>query len=209
MTTPSAERQYPRHALRLPAGSVRAILAFLVLGVLWLLAVYGMTPDGKVPVTFIYLQYVMILIIAHFFVAHGSTIGKHISRHNPLGLPAGSIRFLLLAGYIGLIAWLLKNKREFEPVETEHITLPLVLMAGFLLGYLITRIVGAASSGELPPWFQDFQAWFALVGGFGLAVIIFIRLFIFPHLEEQYHFKLTTMETIVSALIGFYFGARS
>jgi len=199
----------------MPAGSVRALLAFMVLACLWLLALYGAAkaPDGtvtnKVPFAFIYLQYVMILIVAHFFVAHGKTIGPHISQRSPLGLPAGTVRFLLLAGYAGLIVWLLYNKREFEAAPEGHMLLPLILMAGFLLGYVITKMVQAASGGEVPPGFQDIQAWFALVGGFGLALIIFLRLVVLPSLEVWQRFDLTTLETIVAALIGFYFGARS
>ena len=68
-----------RHALGLPAGSVRALLAFMVLAVLWLLALYGLTPSGQVPLTFIYLQYVMILILAHFFAARWCCRGRRRS----------------------------------------------------------------------------------------------------------------------------------
>ena len=107
---PTRVRQ--RHALGLPAGSVRALLAFMVLGTLWCLVVF--TKDEKIPVAYVYLQYVMILILAHFFASHGNTIGKHVSPHSPLGLPSGSVRFLLLAGYLGLIVWLFYNRREFE-----------------------------------------------------------------------------------------------
>jgi hypothetical protein len=201
---------YRRHALGLPAGSVRALLAFMVLVVLWLLALYGMTPDGKIPVAFIYLQYVMILILAHFFAAHGNTIGRHISPSSPLWLPSGSVRFLLLAGYIGLIVWLVYNQREFAPVPEGHLALPLVLISGFILGYLMTKLVLAFSpGGQLPFWFQDVQAWFALLAVIGLVVIALVYLVIRPSLPENLHFDMTTVETIVAAIVGFYFGARS
>lgn len=201
---------YRRHALGLPAGSIRALLAFMVLAVLWLLALYGMTPDNKIPVAFIYLQYIMILILAHFFAAHGSTIGKHVSPRSPLGLPSGSVRFLLLAGYVGLIVWLLANRREFAPVPEGHLALPLVLISGFILGYLVTKLVLAFSAGgQLPFWFQDVQAWFALLAVIGLLVIALVYLVIRPNVPEHLHFDMTTVETIVAAIVGFYFGARS
>src|SRR5207245_7319491 len=97
--------QYRRHALGLPAGSIRALLAFLVLAVLWLLALFANRAEGEtyatrpLPLAFVYLQYVMILILAHFFAAHGSTIGRHVSPSSPLHLPSGTVRFLLLVGY--------------------------------------------------------------------------------------------------------------
>jgi hypothetical protein len=205
-----APRQYRRHALGLPAGSVRALLAFLVLGVLWLLALYATTPEGRIPLDFIYLQYVIILILAHFFAAHGNTIGRHVSAHSPLGLPSGTVRFLLLAGYVGLIVWLFYNKREFESAAEGTLVLPLVLVSGFFVGFVVTKLVLAASpGGQLPFWFQDVQAWFALLAVIGLVIITIIHLFILPNIEQSLRFGTTTLETIVAAIVGFYFGARS
>jgi hypothetical protein len=199
-----------RHALGLPAGSVRALLAFMVLGVLWLLALYGMTPNGQIPVAFVYLQYVMILILAHFFAAHGNTIGPHVSTSSPLGLPAGSVRFILLAGYVGLIVWLFYDRREFAPVPEGHLFLPLILMSGFLLGFVVMKVVMlGAKDGQPPYWFQDVQAWFALLAVIGLVVIALVYLVIRPSLPESMQFDMSKIETVVSAIVGFYFGARS
>jgi hypothetical protein len=212
MSTPpvAAAPQFRRHALGLPAGSVRALLAFLVLAVLWLLALYGLTPEGKVPVAYVYLQYLMILILAHFFAAHGNTIGHTVSRRSPLGLPAGTVRFLLLAGYLALIGMLLYNHRQFEEPPEGPLTLPLILVGGFLVGFVITRIVLAMSpGGQLPFWFQDVQAWFALLAVIGLTIITIIYLFIFPNIAQSLRFSTGGLETIVAAIVGFYFGARS
>jgi hypothetical protein len=215
-TVPSPAPRYQRHALGLPAGSVRALLALMVLAALWLLAVYGdwSTDEkgalsGPVPLTFVYLQYVMILILAHFFASHGSTIGRHVSARSPLGLPAGTIRFLLLAGYLGLIVWFLRNRREFEALPTGNLLLPLVLMSGFIVGFIITKLVRAASGGQIPFWFQDVQAWAALIAMLGLTIIIIVYLFIFPSIAQELRFNMTTIETGVAAMVGFYFGARS
>jgi hypothetical protein len=212
---PAAPR-YRRHALGLPAGSVRALLAFMVLAVLWLLALFANREEGEtyaltkpLPLAFIYLQYVMILILAHFFAAHGGSIGKHVSAHSPLGLPSGSVRFLLLAGYLGLVGWLVYNRREFVPVQEGTLILPLVLLTGFFVGFIITKLVQASSGDQLPFWFQDVQAWVALLAVIGLTVIAIVYVFIFPNIQEKLHFDMTGIETIVSAIVGFYFGARS
>jgi hypothetical protein len=152
----------------------------------------------------------MILILAHFFAAHGNTIGRHVSHHSPLWLPAGTVRFLLLAGYVGLIVWLVYNRRDFEPVPEGHLVLPLVLLSGFFAGYVTTKLVLAASgTGQLPFWFQDVQAWFALLAAIGLTIIVILHLFVFPNIEQSLRFSTTTLETIVAAIVGFYFGARS
>ncbi len=214
---PTAPPRHPRHALGLPAGSIRAILAFMVLAVLWLLALFANRAAGEtyaltlpLPLAFIYLQYVMILILAHFFAAHGNTIGRHISPKSPLGLPAGSVRFLLVAGYLGLVAWLLYSHREFKAAPEGTLTLPLVLLSGFFAGFLVTKVVKAgAHGGQIPFWFQDVQAWFALLAVIGLVIITLIYLFIFPSIEERLQWSMTGIETVVAGIVGFYFGARS
>ncbi len=208
---------YRRHALGLPAGSIRAVLALLVLAVLWLLALFANRATGErfalekpVPIDFIYLQYVMILILAHFFGSHGNTIGKHVSQRSPLGLPSGSVRFVLLAGYLGLIVWLFYNRREFESSPEGYLTLPLVLVGGFIVGFLATKLVLAGSSeGQLPYWYQDVQAWFALLAVIGLVIVTIVHLFILPNIEDSLKFGTTKLETVVAAVVGFYFGARS
>jgi hypothetical protein len=203
---PSAPSEYRRHPLGLPAGSVRALLALLVLGVLWLLA---LRPDQQIPVVYVYLQYVMILILASFFAAHGSSIGRHISQHHPLRLPGGTVRFVLLTGYLALVAWLFYNKAEFEPMPTAPLILPLVLLTAFFLGYLTTRLVKAVSTNGIPPdWFQDVQAWLALLAMLGLAVIV-LSVFIRPTIRADLQFDTMYLEMGVSAILGFYFGARS
>ena len=86
-----------RHALNLPAGSIRALLAFGVLGYLWILALKRdqagkpLLTHTEVSLPFIYLQFLMVLILASFFAAHGATIGSHVSERSPLGLPRGSV----------------------------------------------------------------------------------------------------------------------
>jgi hypothetical protein len=204
---------YPRHALGLPAGSIRALIALMVLATLWLLALYGgVGPDNRIPIAYVYLQYVMILILAHFFAAHGNTIGRHVSRHNPLWLPSGVIRFFLVVGYLGLIGWLFYEKRQFEEPPSGSLLLPLVLMSTFLLGYLFSKLIKMFSTpGELPFWFKDVQAWLALLSMLGLFVIVMLRLFV---LKDRPNDDLSAssfgvVETIVAGIIGFYFGARS
>jgi hypothetical protein len=197
----------PRHALGLPAGSIRALLAFLVLGVLWLLA--WKTEGDKLPLSWVYLQYVMILIIAHYFASHGSTIAGGDSTRSPLGLPSGSVRLLLLLGYGGLVVWLLYNRREFEIKEPAPLLLPAILLGAFFLGYLVNRGVRGVSGGRAPYWYQDMEAWIALLATIGMAVIVIIRVFIDPGLLPEERFPLTTLETIVAGIVGFYFGARS
>jgi Mn2+/Fe2+ NRAMP family transporter len=201
----------PRHALGLPAGSVRALLALMVLGVLWLLA-WKAQPDDPMPVTYVYLQFVMILILANFFAAHGSSIGTTVSERHPLGLPAGSVRFLLLAGYLGLVFWLLYTKPKFEAMEKVPMALVLVLVIAFFAGYLLNKAVKSFSGGAYPFWFQDVQAWLALLATIGLTITTIIQVFIRPSLSQDFAINPATLANLdlgIAAILGFYFGARS
>jgi hypothetical protein len=206
----------PRHALGLPAGSIRAVLALGILGYLWLLVLKG-APEGTSPLgnpqvslAFIYLQFLMVLILAHFFTAHGHSIGRHVSHGSPLGLPAGSVRFLLLAGYLGLAFYLYHTHPDFVPPPTGPIVIMLlVLTTAFFLGYLVTAMMRWLGGGTLPAWFQDIQAWVAILALLVLGIIVVVRLVINTSLPLEQQIDLPITEAFLAGLVGFYFGARS
>jgi hypothetical protein len=204
----------PRHALGLPAGSIRALLALSVLGLLWLLALRPVlgknVADVKLPLEFVYLQMLMVLILAHFFTAHGGSIRAVAGSRSPLGLPRGSVRFLLLAGYLGLAAYCWHNKLEFDDVQTRPFLLLLTLLiSAFFLGHIVTAIVRRMSGGILPAAFQDIQAWVALLAVIALGIVFVILVFINPSLEAEKRIESPVLEAILASLVGFYFGARS
>jgi magnesium-transporting ATPase (P-type) len=205
----------PRHALGLPAGSIRALLALSVLALLWLLALQPLTGHGQplgelqLPTVFMDLQILMVLILAHFFAAHGHTIRAHAEQRSPLGLPRGSVRFLLLAGYLGLAVFLYRTQPKFEYPSTSALILLLVLISAFFLGHLLTGAVRLLSGGVLPYWFQDIQAWVALLAILCMGVLLIILLFINPSLSLGQEISPPLLEAILAALVGFYFGARS
>jgi hypothetical protein len=214
--TPVAPAPHPRHALGLPAGSVRALLAFAVLGLLWLIALHPgfgqKSPliNEKLPTVFIYLLILMVLILASFFSAHGGTIGTHISTRSPLGLPRGSVRFLLLAGYLGLAYYLYRIQPEFAvPQMGSFVLLLLILLSAFFIGHVVTGFMRFTHGGVLPAWFQDFEAWLALVAMLALGVILVVQLFINPGLNVEKKLDLPHVEAGLAGLVGLYFGARS
>lgn len=217
----------PRHALNLPAGSVRALLALGVLAYLWVLLFVITKGDPTLgeslseevrkrlgaqrDLAFIYFNVVMVLILAHFFAAHGSTIGRKVSRRSPLGLPAGSVRFILLGGYLGMAYYLYTHKPHFDIADTGPVVLLVtVLMTCFVLGFLMTHAVRTFSAGgNLPAWFQDVQAWFALLALVVLAILALMRLVINPSVSGESQLPLDGVEVALAGLVGLYFGARS
>lgn len=205
----------PRHALGLPAGSVRALLALSVLGLLWLLTLQPMPGRGQplgqieLPTVFMDLQILMVLILAHFFAAHGQTIRTHAEQKSPLGLPRGSVRFLLLAGYLALAVYLYRTQPKFEYPSQSALILLLVLLSGFFLGHLLTAAVRVMARGVLPFWFQDIEAWVALLAILCMGILFIVLLFINPSVSLEQKIDLPFVEAILAALVGFYFGARS
>jgi hypothetical protein len=204
----------PRHALGLPAGSVRALLAFSVLGLLWAILLIDIRQHGaegqvKLPLSFIYLQYLMILILAHFFTAHGHTIGSHVSPRSPLGLPRGSIRLLLLAGFGGLAYYVYRIQAEYEtPPQGALPFLLLLLVSAYVLGHFLTRLITGMAGGQIPYWYQDIQAWLALMAMIIMGIMMLIHL-INSSLPGEEKIDVPQVEAVLAAIVGFYFGARS
>ncbi len=199
-----------RHALGLPAGSVRALLASLVFGLLAALVITN--HGGDVPLLYNYLWYLLLLILAHYFAAHGNTIRSHEAEPSPLGLPRGFFRFVFLAGFIGLIVWLYYQNQSFDIPLVSSPANPLVLLAGFFAGVCLARLVRWTSGPEGPPfWYQDFEAWIALLAVVVLVVQVLVLVFIRPTLspEMQETIQGGKWEGAFPALVGFYFGARS
>jgi hypothetical protein len=205
----------PRHAFGLPAGSVRALLALGVLGLMWALVLRYDNLDTpiaqrRLPLPFIYLQFLMVLIIAHFFTAHGKSIGSVVSRRSPLGLPRGTVRFLLIAGYLTMAGYLYYTQPNFEfPDSGPFILLMGLLIGGYLLGHVTSGFARWVGRGQLPAPFQDIQAWLALVALFGMGILLVVSLFINPTVSEPYKLEMPTTQAWLAAVVGFYFGARS
>jgi hypothetical protein len=215
-TPPRGSREYPRHPLGLPAGSVRALLALAVVGLLWAMTLTA--EDKLLPPLYFYLEALMVLILAHFFAAHGGSIAGRADARHPLFLPRGSVRLLLTAGLAGLVVWYGMHWANHPNLAALPFELPFVLfglLGSFLLGYLVTRVVRALSGGQLPYWFQDIEAWLALICILGLGIGFAIHVFIVPSLDADSSFRTRIPELtaftdpILAGVISFYFGSRS
>jgi hypothetical protein len=196
---------YARYPLGLPAGSVRAVLALMIAGLFWLLLVL---PEGnEVPVP-LFLYFLLGLIML-FFGSHGHTIGRPFGGH-PLHLPRGSIRGLILLGTAAVLAWLyyahpdrLQSRLKPEPSQLGQWPILLLTAVGaFTAGYVI----------RLGPWrntamYQDVLATISLLAMLGLAAETILVVFINPSLFQG--IDLSTWEVVLTAVVAFYFGARS
>src|SRR5262245_59608746 len=98
MTSAASSIRY-RHPLGLPPGSVRALLALMVLGNIWARLLLPEQTAIGLPQ---YLYYLMFLILGSYFAARSQ---KAPGERPPLYLPRGSIRLIIVAGFAAVLAW--------------------------------------------------------------------------------------------------------
>src|SRR5688572_8985228 len=144
MTAPTLPAK--RHALGLPAGSVRATH---VLGVVALICAIIVIPTSKSMPP--YLIYLLFLMLGHYFGSHGVTIAmRDDPSPSPLYLPGGTVRILIVLALAIAIGWSIfqdpqafyqKFERSLDALKDQPL-LPVVILAGFLLGVLVRVFVG-------------------------------------------------------------------
>jgi hypothetical protein len=209
---PDAPPQPVRNPLGWPAGSVRAVITLIVVALVWVQIVLSREQAVTVP---LYLYYLMFLSVGSFFAAHGHSIAGHKSDGpSPLHLPRGSMRLLIVLGFLAAVGWHYYRQHELpefrvDPLEQPY--LPLFVLGGFFLGALMARVVGHTQAGLAGRayWFQDIQAWVALLAVAGLAVEVIIHTVINPSLTEVPWINLPSWQAFLAAIVSFYFGARS
>jgi hypothetical protein len=200
-----------RHALNLPAGSIRATH---VLGVVALICAIMLVPaQGGEPVAIPpYLIYLLFILLGHFFAAHGVTIASRDDpAASPLYLPGGMVRALVVLALAGTIGWKLYSdepgliaqyEKSLDELKTQPY-MPLVILGGFLVGVMVRVVVGR----EAPRAWQDFEAWVSVIALVGLGIAALNHLVIQTTVSVP--FGMPMWESILGGIIAFYFGARS
>ncbi len=199
-----------RHALGLPAGSVRAAH---VIGVVALTCAIIVVPSRGVVAIPPYLIYLLFLMLGHYFAAHGVSIAtRDDPAPSPLYLPGGVVRALIVIALCGSIGWkLYDNMPGLRDQFTESLRgleqqpfLPLVILGGFFLGAVVRAMVGRNNP---PRAWQDIEAWISLIGLIGLTIAAVIHLVVLTSVADT--IMMPTWEGIVGGVVAFYFVARS
>lgn len=192
------------YAYGLPAGSVRAILALMIFGAIWALIL--MHPYEEVPS---YLRDLMFIIMGHYFAIRRDgppTVGPP-----PLYLPRGTIRLILVAGFIAVGTLLVRRHqvtaRDEGTLHLNHAAVTLILVAGFMLGVIVAHF-----SHHTSRLVEDIRATVSLACGIALLLMLFglVRLPDTPEVRAFQHWILHyRVEDILAAAVGFYFGSKS
>lgn len=197
-----------RHALGLPAGSIRATHTLFIVG---LFCAQLLVPTKQVLPIPPYMLYLLFMVLGHYF-AHRPTAG---SVHNPLYIPGWFIRFVIIVAMVGTIGWSVYSepdrlRQQFElslDALKQEPLLPLVILGAFFLGVIVRMIVGH----ENPPYaLQDMEAWLSLISIVGLSVAVVYHLIIVPSLEAPATIApVPVWQAVLAGVIAFYFGERS
>jgi hypothetical protein len=197
-----------RHALGMPGGSVRSILALLVVALFCgvLLFPSGAAEPQAMPP---YLIYLIFLILGHLFASHAHVAADHPA---PLHMPRGLVRLAIIAALAATLWWKIHNDPEdmlarwnatVELIKIQWF-LPLLLLGGFFIGAILHPLIGRDNP---PVAVQDLQAWLALIAVAALFIAAIVHLIIEPSTSGPVSHPM--WETFVAAIIAFYFGARS
>jgi hypothetical protein len=182
-------------------------LSILVVG---LICVLMLTSAKEIPA---YLLYLLFLVLGHFFAAHGHTISPRGSGHKaPLYLPSGFLRLLIMGMLVATVAYeyskgldqLKEQLSRSVSSITDQPLLPFIMVGGFFLGVLLHLLVGRENT---PYWFEDIEAWVALLAVIGLCIDAIVCLVINPSMKDP--LSTNGLEAFVAAAVAFYFGARS
>jgi hypothetical protein len=199
-----------RHALGWPAGSVRALLALGLLALQGIIVFLGKEKQPDVSTLYVYLWFMLFLVIASFFAGHGKSMGvPRIHGKSPLGLPRGSVRLLIILGFGAIVGWLYHTHRLLEEPPSLPPELLLLMPGGFFLGWLVSLLVHGLSGGQEPYWFQDLEAWVALIALLIMLADLIIHVFINPSVPAERQLSLAQLEGALVAVVSFYFGARA
>jgi hypothetical protein len=201
-----------RHALGLPSGSVRALLAILVFATTWGLLV--VRPSQEVPD---YLRDLLFIIMGHYFATRHREARAEEDEPAPLFLPRGSVRLLLVAGSVA-VAVVLFRRGQLTAVDKNPGVITLLLVGGFLLGVVLNAVfTWWKNRGHQPSrMFEDLRALISIVAGVLLVALVWNRLvaYVAPdHIDALFarwvrlgHYG---PEHALAAIVGFYFGSRS
>jgi hypothetical protein len=200
------------HALGLPSGSIRALLAIVVFGTMWALLL--IQPGTEIPD---YLRDLLFIIMGHYFAVRHRASEAPEPGPAPLFLPRGSVRFLLVAGSIA-VAVLLFRRGQLTALDQNRGVVTLLLVGGFLLGVAMNAAMSwwKDRGHRTPRLVEDVRAILSLTSA-GLLIFLVLNrvLLVVPPTQinqlipPDIHLGRFGPEHLLAAVVGFYFGSRS
>ncbi len=177
--------------LNMPRGSVRAIITLTLVSVLWTL----MLLERPLPLV---LCFLVPIALSSYFGARGGT-GVPQSTGNPLLLPRGSVRVLLVVGF-GVVAYLRLERGALTLNMSDRTPAMLVLVAALFAGFLVRKVADALSQGAATPMRRAFENLKSVLILLLTAFLALVWILTPARLEE--------LALLSAPLLVFYFGSR-
>ncbi|MGE0431243.1 MAG: hypothetical protein AB7S36_03200, partial [Planctomycetota bacterium] len=197
-----------RHTFGAPRGTVRALLALCVAGsAYWLIANPDLRPSmEKLPDE---LLSALLIIISYYFADRAAASGARQEGPSPLWLPQGTVRAMLVVGFLAAVGWLIYQQVRVDPAAFNFWALPgaamIVNIGAFLGGRLGKAIIkGFHNQGKssLAHVIDDIKAVVAIIAAVGVVLV-----FCVPQIGLPQEWKLKFSELLPS-IITFYFGTK-
>lgn len=200
---PAKHSKVPDHPFGLPLGSVRAIMALLILGYFWV-ALFWRGPAVALP-------------LGHFFllplVLYSFTLARHDGKYEGFRLLPFVLRMCILGGTVAVglyaAAQIVDYRARLTPDTTEFrehfLTFAAVLTLGFLAGHFFRLITGP--NAEL---FVTIRAWLSVVGLVMLTVEIGLLVMLLSSKAGEAGFAdfLRAYQFAEVGVVAAYFGTR-
>jgi len=181
--------------LGLPKGSVRAVATLTTAGCCWVL----MAADDPVPG---YLLSLLLAVIGYYFGFRQKLKGAgsrilDASAHTiePLHLPGGSIRLVLILGFAACGTLLWARRQLVDPAHLEFF----IVLAGLVVGYFFARFAAVAAGSAFGNLVNHTKGFLVLIATAGLAVLLLTGT----------HAQAPRLGLTLACFISFYFGSRS
>jgi hypothetical protein len=187
-------------------------MALLVFGTLW--GVLLLRPGLEFPG---YLNDLLFIILGHYFAVRGRADADVQPGPPPLYLPSGSVRVLLIGGFV-VTAVLLQRQGRLGAFGDNPGVVTLLLVGGFLLGVVLHQIAAwwSRKGHPTPRILEDLRAAVSLLAAVLLVLIVWDQ--VVPFLPRTRAGALRDLDLglgklglphVLAAIVGFYFGARS
>lgn len=195
---PTKPADLVRHPLGIPSGSVRGFLALSIIGTGFFHIAYRTVKE----IDHLHWMSIM-LVLGYYFAIRSRSESTKKSEKNPLYLPGGAIRFLIILGYLGTCGYLFY---EYRNNLSTLFKLPAFLGAmsigSFLVGRLVKLLFDKIKKRNLKKFnlFSDIKAIIGIICAISVIIMFGFDITDIPYADKVREFMI--------AYITLYFGSR-
>lgn len=184
----------PLEPLGLPRGSIRAVLALAVFGTAMVMLLKEQPLERD-------LWLVTTAVLGYYYASRdGAGPGVAAGEAKPLGLPRGSIRWLLFLGFAATAGYLIYSWQQAgKPLLEQEAIFPILAIGSFFVGRLIALISRGGADNKLVRGIGHAKGALALLAAMAIIVL---------HHGELDGDWVKQARQVVASFVFFYYGSR-